>query len=256
MSSPRVILWDIETSHNLMAVFNLLNRDGYLPSDNILQERYIISAAWKELGTKSVKSVSLLDFPQDYRNNPHSDKGVCVRLHEILSGADVIVAHNGDSYDIKFAETRMLAHGLKPLPPIPSIDTLSVARKRFLFNANNLDYLGQYLGVGRKKSTEKGLWLKVLQGNREAIRKMVSYNKQDVALLERVFLKLQPYVANHINRQLLGGDGCPRCGSATVQSRGVHRAVSRVYQRFQCTTCGGWFRRVKAESVKTTMRVL
>lgn len=253
-SKPRIILWDIETSHNLMAVFNLLNRDAMLPSDNIIQERFIISAAWKELGAKTIDSVSVVDgrLPKKLTDDGY----VCRKLHEVLSGADVIVAHNGDQYDIKFAETRMLAHGLKPLPPIPSIDTLSVARKRFLFNANNLDYLGQYLGVGRKKPTEKGLWLKVLQGNQQAIRKMVAYNKQDVALLERVFLKLQPYVANHINRQLMGGDGCPRCGSSAVQSRGVHRAVSRVYQRYQCQDCGGWFRRVKAEAVKTTMRVL
>jgi len=247
-SKPRIILWDIETSHNLVAVFNLLNRDAMLPSDNILSERFIISAAWKELGVSAIHAVSV--------RKPGDDAAVCQKLHEVLSDADVIIAHNGDSYDIKFAETRMLAHGLRPLPPIPSIDTLSVARKRFLFNANNLDYLGHYLGVGRKKSTEKGLWLKVLQGDRAAIRKMVAYNKQDVALLERVFLKLRPYVANHFNRHLSGEDGCPRCGSQRVQSRGVHRAVSRVYQRYQCQDCGGWFRRVKPETVKSLLRVL
>jgi hypothetical protein len=236
-----------------MAVFNLLNRDAMLPADNILQERYVISAAWKELGAAKVEAVAVsgLDAKMGH------DASVCRKLHEVLSSADAIIAHNGDQYDIKFTETRMLANGLKPLPPIPSIDTLATARRRFLFNSNSLDYLGQLLKVGRKKVTPKGLWLKVLQGDTKAIASMVAYNKQDVLLLERVFNKLRPYVPNHINRQLFEDTtGCPRCGSRQVQHRGTHRAISRTYLRFQCQQCFGWFRQVKASGIKPTTRVL
>jgi hypothetical protein len=173
-----------------------------------------------------------------------------------LSGADCLIHHNGNKFDIKYVETRMLVHGLPPLPPIPMIDTYLVAKNRFYFNSNKLAYLGGLLGVGKKMPTTPGLWMEVLKGNAEAIKEMVKYNKQDVALLERVFLKLQPFVANHVNRQLYGGAGCPRCGSMKIQSRGTYYALTRTYNRYCCNSCHGWFRDLKADSGSTTSRVL
>lgn len=256
MTEPRIVLWDIETTHNRVAVFKLFGED-YISPENIIQERYIVCASWKALGARSADAVSVLNDPKRFKKDPCDDYHVCKTLHDVLSNADVIVAHNGDKYDIKFTEARMLFHGLSPLPTIPSIDTLKVAKGRFLFNSNKLDYLGNFLKVGRKKPTTGGLWLRVIQGDIAAIKEMVSYNKQDVDLLERVFLKLRPYVANHISRQLFGQmAGCPRCGSTKVQSRGVHRATTRTYQRFQCQGCGGWFRQLKGETKSTNLRVL
>lgn len=210
--------------------------------------------AWQVLGEETVHATSTLDDPRRFARNPSDDRSVVTALHGILSTADIIVAHNGNQYDIKFAEARMLYHGLPPLPPILKIDTLKVARERFLFNANNLDYLGKFLGVGRKKPTMGGLWLKVLQGDRKAIQQMVVYNKQDVKLLGRVFAKLRPYTAAHPNLQLFKPDhrGCPRCGSVNVQRRGFHRALTQVYQKFVCLKCGGWYRTKKAERGTTT----
>jgi hypothetical protein len=251
----KTLIYDIETTHDLVAVFQLKQND-YIQPENIVQERYIVCASWKELGKSRIYSTSVLDDPKRYKRNPHDDYAVVHKLHEVLGEADLIIAHNGDAFDLKFTEARILIHGLPPLPPIAKIDTLKVARDRFLFNANNLNYLGKILGVGGKKATKSGLWLRVLAGDESAIHEMVKYNKQDVALLERVFLKLQPYVANHLSRQLLGETGCPRCGSTNVQSRGVHKAVTRAYQRFQCQDCGGWFRKLKADGKSTTMRLL
>jgi hypothetical protein len=252
-SKPRIILWDIETVQNLAAVFRLTQND-YIQPSNIVQERYIVTASWKELGSDKVHSVSILDDPKRFKKDHHDDLYVCKTLHDVLSGADVIIAHNGDMYDIKFTEGRFLIHDLEPLPPITKIDTLKAARDRFLLNANNLDYLAQLLRVGKKVKTDAELWLRVLRGQQAAIKEMLAYNKKDVLLLEKVFLKLQPYIANHVNRQLFGGDGCPRCGSTKIQSRGVHRAVTQIYNRFQCQSCFGWFRTTKADrsrSVKT-----
>jgi len=257
LSEPRIVLWDIETTHNLAAVFRLTQND-YIQPDNIVQERYIICAAWKTLGEKKISAVSTLDDKKLFKKDPFNDLHVVKTLHGVLSNADIIIAHNGDHYDIKFTKGRMLVQGLPPLPPILSIDTLKTARSQFLLNANNLDYLGKMLGVGRKKPTKGGLWLKVLQGDKDAIREMVSYNKQDVQLLEDVFLKLRPHIPDHVNRQLFTGDksGCPRCGSKHVQSRGVHRALTQTYQKFVCVDCGGWFRNRKSNGTSTQSRVL
>lgn len=253
--SPRILYWDIETSLQAVTVFDLKYNDFIAP-DSIVSERYVICACWKWQGEDKVQSVSVLDNPELYAKDPHNDLHVIQALHKVLSEADVIIAHNGDSFDTKYVETRILFHGLAPLPPITSIDTYKTAKARFKFNSNKLDYLGGYLKVGRKKPTTSGLWMRVFNGEKAAIKEMVSYNKQDVLLLERVFLKLQPYMQNHLNRQLFGKTGCPRCGSNKVQSRGLHRAVTRTYQRYQCQKCGGWFRALKVEGKSTPTRVL
>lgn len=254
MAEPRILLWDVETSLNVVAVFQL--KQDYIQPESIISERHLICAAWKWLDEKKVHTVSLLDDEKRFAKDIHDDRVVCEKLHEVLSSADVIVAHNGDKFDIRFVEARMLIHGLPPLPPIVKLDTMKIAKRRFLFNANKLDYLGKILGVGRKKPTAHGLWMKVLFGDAEAIKAMVAYNKGDVQLLERVFLKLRPFMPNYLSRELFGLEGCPRCGSKKIQRRGVSRNATRVYQRFQCQGCTGWFKSIKSEPSTATVRPL
>lgn len=240
----------------MLAAVHSLKYNDYIAAENIVQERHIISACWKVLGEETVHSIDVLDFPSHFARHPHDDSRVVKALHDVLSEADVLIAHNGNAFDVKFTEARILIHGLAPLPPITKLDTLKAAKDRFLFNANNLDYLGKVLGVGRKKPTTTGLWMRVLKGEKAAVKEMTAYCKQDVLLLERVFLKLQPYMADHVNRHLYGQTGCPRCGSSKVQSRGVHRAITRTYQRFQCTACAGWFKAAKATPTTIKARPL
>lgn len=247
---PRILFWDLETQHNIVAKFDL--RDSWIAPSQILQERYIICGAWKELGKKAVSAVSVLDDPGRFLADPFDDAHVVKELHDALSGADLIVAHNGDGFDRKWVNGRILKHGLKPLPPIPSIDTLKVSRKVFNLNSHRLDYLGKYLGVGGKISTPQGLWIDILRGGnttkaRNAIRTMVTYNKGDCTLLEAVYLKMRPFIADHFNVAFDGAGECPRCRSINVQSRGLQKSVTQVYQRFQCQDCAGWFRLRKAE---------
>jgi hypothetical protein len=252
LHDPKILLWDVETSLNVVAVFQL--KQDYIQPESILSERHLICAAWKWLGESKVNAVSLLDDPKRFAKDIHDDYHVCQKLHDVLNEADVIVAHNGDKFDIRFVEARMIINGFSPLPPIVKLDTMKIAKKRFLFNSNKLDYLGKVLGVGRKKPTSSGLWMRVLKGDEKAIKAMVAYNKGDVQLLERVFLKLRPYMPNHLNRELFGLDGCSRCGSKKLQKRGLSRNATRVYQRFQCLSCGGWLRAIKSDKVELTSR--
>lgn len=254
VNKPRVLIYDIETALQIVANFDL--RDEFTPHTNILAERYIICAAWRWLGESKVNTVSVLDDPKRYDKNPHDDAHVVKTLHDVLSQADCIVAHYGDAFDKKYINTRILFHGLPALPPIASIDTYKVAKANFRFNSNKLDYIGRYLGLGGKINTPHGLWLDVLNGSKKAIQTMITYNKRDVTLLESVFKKLVPYMPNHINRELFGGAGCPRCGSTQIQSRGFHRAISRVYRRWQCQKCSGWFKSNKAEPTSAKFRIL
>ena len=251
---PRILFYDIETSLQPVAVFQLANNDWISP-ESILGERHLISVCWKWAGESKVNSVSLLDDPNRFKKDPHDDLHIVNVFHKVLLEADVIIGHNADSFDSRYIKTRMLYHGLPALPPITSIDTYKVAKSQLLFNSNKLDYIGKFLKIGAKIKTSPGLWLRVLQGERKAIKEMVDYNKQDVLLLEKVFYKLQPYVQNHINREIFGLTGCPRCGSSKVQSRGFHRAITKTYRRFVCTKCQGWFRELKGGKETTKSRI-
>jgi DNA polymerase elongation subunit (family B) len=251
VSSPKIVIWDIETSHNLIAKFDL--REEFTNPANVIQERYIICAAWKELGAKRTYAVSGLDDPKRFKTHPHDDKHVVTTLHGVLSAADAIVAHNGDKFDLRWLQGRMLFHGLPPLPPVKSIDTLKIARKAFFLNSNRLDYLGTYLGLGGKTSTPGGLWLDVLKGSKKAVRTMVEYNKRDVELLEQVFLKIRPFSTTALNYQLFALDnGCPHCGSERFVACGYRYTTTQAYRRFLCRACKRWFSSRKADKVKAT----
>lgn len=243
MNEPKILILDIETTHNVVAAFDL--QTEYIPHDNILKERIVVCACWKFLGEKKIYSVATYNG---------DDRVVIKTLIKLIDDADAVVAHNGDSFDLKMIKGRALIHGFPPLAPVTTIDTLKISRGAFRLNSNRLDYLGKVLGFGGKTKTDNGLWLEVLKGNKSAINKMVTYNKRDVDLLEKVFLKLRPYAPNYINRELFGKAGCPRCGSNHTQSRGIHRAISRVYRRFQCQNikCMGWFRAAVNEKKPTT----
>lgn len=248
---PKILFWDIETSLQPVAVFQLSHNDWIDPS-SILQERYIICAAWSWNDEEKVHTVSVADNKKRYAKDPHDDRHVVETLHKVLADADIIVHHNGDSFDKKWVDTRALFHGLPALPPVQSIDTYKVAKNRFYLNSNKLDYIAKLLKVGEKIKTSPGLWMRVLNGDKRAVAEMVEYNKGDVTVLREVFHKLKPYINNYPSLELFGGDGCPRCGSDKIQSRGLHRALTRTYQRYQCQDCCGWFRKLKADEGSTT----
>jgi hypothetical protein len=120
-------------------------------------------------------------------------------LWKLLDAADIVCAHNGDRFDLRFSNSRLLVHGFGPYSN-KSIDTLKIARKHFKFGSNKLDDLGNYLGVGRKLFTlGRDTLLGAVAGNRRCWADLKKYKAQDVLLLERVCLKLRPWATTHPN---------------------------------------------------------
>ena len=48
---------------------------------------------------------------------------------------------------------------------------------------------------------------------------------------------------------------CPKCGSQKYQKRGTAMALTRVYVRYQCKSCGGWFRSTRSVSGAVTTNI-
>jgi predicted RNA-binding Zn-ribbon protein involved in translation (DUF1610 family) len=199
----------------------------------IVEEPYILTFSYKYLGDKHVKAYSLIDFKGN-------KKKLVEKLHEVLEDCDVGVAHNGNSFDFRWANRAFIQFGLKPVKPFKTVDTLLIARNKFNFSSNHLDDLGEFLGVGRKMKHEGfSLWKKVMALDRKATNQMVDYNKKDVELLERIYNKLTPFATNI--PQLRPSDiSCPLCGSDHVQRRGFFVSRTSMSQRYQCQDCGKW----------------
>jgi uncharacterized protein YprB with RNaseH-like and TPR domain len=235
MSEPKVIIFDVETAPMVTATFSLYPEN--IGHNNIIEDWFMICAAWKELGKKKVESIAI--------KKKGKDKDVVSVLRDALADADILIAHNGAKFDIKKLNTRLIYHRLKPMPKIPMVDTLKEVRKISAHSSNRLDYLGQALGVGKKQETTYGLWLRAMKGDREAIAEMVKYNIQDVILNEKVYNILRPYMDSHPHMGVLsGGDrlSCPKCGSVEVSLNGSRVSVQGiVQQRYQCRECFGFF---------------
>lgn len=233
----KILFYDIETSP-------LLGYTWAKYEQNVLdvqREWYVLSfsAKWKDGGTITK---ALPDYKL-YKKEPHNDRELIKDLWELFNEADIIIGHNSNKFDNKKSNARFIAHGLTPPEPYKTVDTLKVARQHFSFTSNRLDDLGKALGVGRKVKTGGfDLWLRCLAGDMKAWALMKKYNKQDVVLLEKVYLKLRPWATNHPNLSLFEERPiCPKCGSKKIHFRGYAMTSTSKYRRFQCE-CGGWGR--------------
>ena len=185
--------------------------------------------------------------------NRSGEREMFKSIHGLLDEADATVTYNGDRFDLPWLRAGFIQHGLKPPAPSRSIDLLKTVKKQFRFPSNKLEYVSKALGIGEKLSHEGfPLWVRCMEGNQAAWKKMEDYNTQDVLLTEKLLDRLQGYVKNFPNRSVISGElVCPECGSKHIQKRGQYVTLAGVYQRFQCQDCGHWMRSNKNEAAGT-----
>ena len=239
--TPRVLIWDLETSFNLAYTFEV-GYDRNIPYQNIVTERHLICVSYKWLGEKQIHSISILDDKKRFKNDVHDDFYVASEFRKILEQADAQIYHYGSMFDTPMLNARLAFHKLPAVPKIPTIDTKKVAAKYFRFNCNKLDYLAKHLGYKGKMDNAGNLWMKCFEGDVDAIEHMVKYNKQDVDINEFVYNALKPFIQNHpLNRNLFTKEVvCSTCGSANIQWRGFYRTRVNKYRRYSCNDCGSW----------------
>lgn len=234
--APRILFFDIETMANLAYVWGKYEQNVIAYK----KEWEMLSFAYKFLGD--------LDVTCHTREGQKSDKLLVQKLQKLFEEADIVVAHNGDSFDIKKVKARMIFHRLAPPKVITSIDTKLVARRYFAFNGNGLDELGEHLGLGRKlKHQGFDLWLGCAADDPKCWKTMERYNKRDIVLLEKVYKRFLPYIQNHpniarvLNPTIKPGDGCPNCGSGDIEKRGIKFTFAQVKRNWRCLDCTARF---------------
>ncbi len=230
----RRLFFDIETSPNI----GLFWQAGYkqkIDYSNIIKERSIICICYKWEDEKEIYSLTW--------DRRQCDKKLLQQFIEVANQSTEMVGHNGDKFDLPWIRTRCLFHRIEMFPEYSTLDTLKVARAKFRFNSNRLNYISKYLGFAGKIKTEFDLWKDVLLSNSApALDKMVKYCKRDVIELEKVFKEIRKHMAPKSHYGVIFGQDratCPECGSDDlVKSGGRVTATGLKKIRYKCNTCG------------------
>jgi hypothetical protein len=236
----KTLLLDMELTYAIYYAFPS-KREQYLSAKNIIHHQFCPCAAWKWDHQVSVHSIKITDDKKRFKKNFRDDFIVAEKLHELMNEADVIVAHNGDAFDIKHANTLFINHGLGPIPEKKSLDTLKAARKYFAFAGNDLDSLSKRFGGTGKN--QKPNWYLMTDGDAEQINKAARYCRNDVRELDRVFVNLKPYMKDLVKIRTktpnhYGIEHCDACGSTRLNNHALGGVGKGVYPRVRCTECG------------------
>lgn len=236
----KILFLDIETAAAVALAFGRFKQN--LSQDNIVSEGgWMLCASWKWNDEEDTHSVHLV--PEEIAAK--DDSRIVAVLFDLYEQADAIVAHNGQGFDHKVIQTRAAANGFPALPSVKVIDTLLLAKKNLRLPSNRLDAIGAYLGLGRKIETGGiSLWKDVQNGDVDAMKRMVTYCKQDVDLLYKVYMALRHTGAagTNFNAALYHANGlirCKTCASADIDptGRSITTAVS-VFAEYRCNSCG------------------
>lgn len=240
----KILLLDIESSPNTAHVWGLWQQNVSI--NQLMESSYVLCYAAKWYGDKEVM------FDSVHKSRP---KTMLKGIHGLLNDADAVVHYNGTKFDIPTLNKEFLLHSFNPPSPYKQIDLLRVVRSNFRFPSNKLDYVAQRLNLGKKHEHEgHELWVKCMNGDKDAWKRMEKYNIQDVVLLENLYGHLLPWIKSHPNHNLFSdGHVCPNCSSSSLQRRGTAISATGTYQRYQCRSCGTWSQSTK--SIKPSVEV-
>lgn len=227
-NDPRLLYLDIETKPAIVASFGI--RDQHITHKQILKEGGTICVG---VGWGHEKKVRV------FSEWEHGYLPMLKEVHKLLSEADAVCTYNGAIFDIPKLTGNFLVAGLPPPPPLTQIDIFKSVRKLGLI-CNKLDYVAPLLGLGTKvKHDGLEMWLKVMEGDEQAQKKMARYCAGDVRLLKQVYERLLPYITDHPHLRDRSGNNCPKC-EAPMTSQGWKRTKHFKVQSLKCTGCGSW----------------
>ena len=256
---PKILLFDIETTPMPVWVWDFGKQ--YVPPTNLVKDEdnkqrvwHVLSWAAKWLYDDNVMS----DIVTPKESINRDDSRVLNSIWKILDEADIVIAHNGDRFDLRKLNARFILNDMPPPSPYKSIDTLKIARKEFAFSSNKQDFLTKTFGLDEKLKTDFQLWIDCMNGDKKALDNMLNYNERDVVGLEQVYLKLRPYIKNHPNLGVLMDENvCPSCGSKSIKaSNATYFTSSNEFPVYRCGGCQSPFIRSKTSlgTNKTELR--
>lgn len=239
-NAAKVLILDLETAPILGYVWQLFDQNVAL--NQIHSDWYILSWSAKWLGSPETETMY-----EDQRNSPNieDDSEILKGLWKLVDEADIILTQNGKKFDEKKMNARFILNGFKPTSSFRHIDTLQLAKARFGFTSNKLEYMTsklctKYKKLDHAKFSGFKLWSECLKGNIEAWDEMKEYNRVDVLSLEELYIKLRPWdkITPNFNVYHDHEENFCSCGSVDFKKNGFAYTNTGKFQRFTCNKCG------------------
>jgi uncharacterized protein YprB with RNaseH-like and TPR domain len=133
------------------------------------------------------------------------EKGLLVKFVKRLEAYDVIVTWSGRGFDTPFLTTRLLKHGLDPVPLLSKthLDLNEVVRSRLRLTFTYLDHVCDFFGIPREKGPMglevPQLFVKALEGDETALKSIRDHCLDDLKVTREVFLKLKPLLESQLS---------------------------------------------------------
>ena len=228
----RLLVIDIETRPLLAYTFAL--HDQNIGINQIKAPDGMLSFAAQWVGERKIEFRSAWDG---------GERALVRRAGELLDEADGIIGWNSARFDTRWIQAQLARFGRKRVSPYVNIDLMRSAKRVWKLPSYKLDYVAQFLGIGRKVKTGGfDLWADVMAGDPAAQRQMRTYNIGDTRLTERVYQRMLAggWVHGLPNAAIDGGHVCPNCQSENLQARGFRNTLTRRYKAWRCNDCGTW----------------
>ncbi len=241
---PKVLLFDLETSHIEGKTFGVWNQN--IRQQHIIKDWYLLCWAGKWLWEDTTFSYTCT--PEE--SLKRDDERIFAQLKTAFDDADVIMAYNGVKFDIPRANQKFAKYKMGKPTPYLKIDPIITARHHFKFLHNSMDYVAEQFGLDRKIHTSEQLWFDCENGDQKALDKMTKYCEGDINVMEDVYHKLAPYMTNHPNFSLyIKDDGvqrCPICLSENlIPEKKFYTTRLSKFPTIKCNKCGSFHRESK-----------
>jgi len=136
-----------------------------------------------------------IDHTEAGRKEPWNDRDLAVQLRDALEGEFLVYSYNGVMFDLKFLDSRLLAHGERPTRRPMHKDLMFVAKNALAISSNRLLTVQEHLNLPVSKTRlDPSIWLRAQTGDTAAIDYVVEHCEADVEVLERVFEYLKGFI--------------------------------------------------------------
>lgn len=118
------------------------------------------------------------------------------QIAAILVKHDVLVAHNGNFFDLPYLRTRLLRWNLPRLPDVKIVDPWRIAKNKLRLQYNSLGNIANFVGIKQEKTPlHMAVWMEaIFNGTKSAMDNIVDHCQKDVLVLEGVFNMVKPYI--------------------------------------------------------------
>ena len=242
MSKKPILYFDIETS--IMAAWTHSLGQQYIGYKSLMEgydHKKVLCLSYKEPGWKKAKGLI-------WDHKKRCDKELLTKFNEIASNYDLLLAHNGQGFDIKELRTAIALRGLNfAWNDTHCLDTLRDWRRTFRMPSNRLDAVAKMLGVGRKNPVNIDHWIKATQGDLKALKEMDKYCRVDTEIMQKCHERLDPYVKpsqSCLNRKSMDYapyptkcSGCDNTDKLLFIKHGFYSYKCKPRQKYLCKVC-------------------